>query len=85
MTPRNTFLYGRGGRDALTCVFRFQTAGADEKVRLEISSLFFNERRCTTAVDRSTDRYTCVLDLGESKVARLVINEYPWDGVKIRR
>ncbi|CAH1956018.1 unnamed protein product [Acanthoscelides obtectus] len=76
-SPRNVFLYGRGGAKDLHCVYRFE-AGVDERVKLTINNASFGMMpSCDTINDPHTGRQACEYEPG-SRIARLNIFERPW-------
>ena len=80
---RNVFLYGRGGRDHLRCLFRFEgTAG--ERVRILVNKFTAaDESGCETVRDESLDRYQCRYH-GRAR-SELRLAEVPWPGVRVWR
>ncbi|XP_045473238.1 uncharacterized protein LOC123679795 [Harmonia axyridis] len=58
VSPKDIFLYGRGGAKSLSCVYRFE-AQKDEKVKLTLTDVVFKNRNCVTKVSRDTGRLMC--------------------------
>lgn len=82
MSPRNIFLYGRGGSRDLDCIYRFE-AGIDERVRLVINNASFGlSPSCETLNDPHTGRQICEY-YSNGRVAELSIYERPWRDVRI--
>uniref|UniRef100_A0A8D8YX57 CUB domain-containing protein n=1 Tax=Cacopsylla melanoneura TaxID=428564 RepID=A0A8D8YX57_9HEMI len=70
-SPKNVFLFGRGGSPNLTCNYRFE-AQRGERVRVTITSLQTNNRTsCYTHLNPDTGRLQCI---GNS-TAYLLISE----------
>ncbi|XP_046659628.1 uncharacterized protein LOC124353702 [Homalodisca vitripennis] len=82
-SPRNVFLYGRGGAANLSCVYRLE-AGAGEKVRLTLHNASFGETDCTADRDPHTGRTVCVRQPG-SRLAELQVSDVPWRDIKVTR
>ncbi|KAH6942572.1 hypothetical protein HPB50_008064 [Hyalomma asiaticum] len=57
-SPKNTFLYGRGGRRDLTCTYRFQGTSS-QRVRLLFDKVYFASENCSTVYDPTQLRYIC--------------------------
>ena len=57
-TPRNVFLYGRGGRRNLTCVWRL-VAAPSQRVQLRFSNISVGGRSCKTVLDPQLGSYSC--------------------------
>lgn len=88
-SPRNVFLFGRGGARNLSCVYRLE-AGAGEKIQLTLHNASFGESPwCVTEADPHTGQPKCASvppPPGEEKrVSQLRILEVPWRDVKISR
>ncbi|KAG8037350.1 hypothetical protein G9C98_005560 [Cotesia typhae] len=86
-SPKNVFLYGRGGAQNLSCVYRFE-AEQDQKVEISISRASFGDKVCMSYVDPLVNRWTCdrrTSDIKLTGLAELVVSEYPWPGVKLVR
>lgn len=80
-SPRNIFLYGRGGAANLSCVFRIE-AGSGERVRLTVHNASFGETDCVADRDPHTGRQVCVKQPG-SRVVELQVSDVPWKDVKV--
>ncbi|XP_037073714.1 uncharacterized protein LOC119094908 [Pollicipes pollicipes] len=80
---KNVFLYGRGGRTHLRCLFRFEgTAG--ERVRILVNKFTAaDESGCETVRDERLQRYRCRYHGGARSELRLA--EVPWPGVRVWR
>ncbi|XP_066996199.1 uncharacterized protein [Anabrus simplex] len=86
-SPRNVFLYGRGGAHNLSCVFRVEAA-AGEKVRLTLHNASFGESpACSTEPDPHTGRPRCMRnsDVLDARIAELKLLEVPWRDVRVPR
>ncbi|KFM67203.1 hypothetical protein X975_24765, partial [Stegodyphus mimosarum] len=57
-SPRNVFLYGRGGRDQLLCVYRFQMRPR-ERIVLEVLHFQSTINNCSTFFDPLLRRFYC--------------------------
>ncbi|CAK1556343.1 unnamed protein product [Leptosia nina] len=86
--PRAIFYYGRGGAQNLTCILRFE-AKYGERVQLIFTNNNFGNKHCTTHKDSRTSRWVCNRPLkrtiGGEGLAQIIITEYPWEGVPIKR
>lgn len=80
-SPRNIFLYGRGGATNLSCVYRLE-AGAGQKVRLTVHNASFGETDCTADRDIHTGRQLCVRQPG-SRITELQVADVPWRDTKV--
>lgn len=84
-SPRNVFLYGRGGAANLSCIYRLE-AGPGEKVRLMIHNVSFGDNvGCSTEPDPHTGRARCVPFDMNSHVSELRVWEVPWRDTRIPR
>ncbi|KAK0171076.1 hypothetical protein PV328_008838 [Microctonus aethiopoides] len=72
-SPRNIFLYGRGGSKNLTCVYRFE-GEQDEVVKLRFNKLLNGNRTCRSVSSVDYNRLLCV---GSSNFS-LKVFELPW-------
>ncbi|XP_028134740.2 uncharacterized protein LOC114329744 [Diabrotica virgifera virgifera] len=83
-SPRNIFLYGRGGAKDLDCVYRFE-ASVNERVRLILNNASFGVNpTCETVNDPHTGRQICEYSSG-ARTAELNIFEKPWDDIRIHK
>lgn len=88
-SPRNVFFYGRGGRQNLTCVFRFVPGSADERVAIKLSRMHATGTACATETDARTDRPVCVYAVGGARnddaqaQARVTVTHYPWPDIEL--
>ena len=57
-TPRNLFLFGRGGRENITCKFRL-VGSATQRVQLRFTNISMGGRACKTVFDNSLGQYRC--------------------------
>ncbi|KAJ8948652.1 hypothetical protein NQ318_022720 [Aromia moschata] len=81
-TPRNVFLYGRGGARDLQCTYRFEV-GVDERVRIILNNASFGiNPSCETLTDPHTGRHMCEHYSG-SRMAELRVFERPWRDVRV--
>jgi len=81
-SPRNVFMFGRGGAVNLTCVYRIE-ASASEHIRLTVQNASLGGE-CITLADAHTGRPTCVYKTG-ARAAELRIWEAPWKDVRLPR
>nr|CAH7749293.1 unnamed protein product [Callosobruchus chinensis] len=75
-SPRDVFLYGRGGARNLSCVYRFESP-PDLRVKLTLTSVVVLRRRCETR--SSGGRLECVGEMTPS--ATVSLHEKPWPDV----
>lgn len=57
-STRNTFLFGRGGRDSLSCSLHF-VSKKSERLRLHITSLRLDSSHCKTFSDPKSGAHSC--------------------------
>lgn len=83
-SPRNVFLFGRGGANNISCIYRFE-AGAGERVKLTIHNISFGDNpSCITEPDPHTNRPRCLYNPdAEGTVRELKLWEVPWREVQI--
>ncbi|XP_054288224.1 uncharacterized protein LOC129003910 [Macrosteles quadrilineatus] len=82
-SPRNIFLYGRGGAKNLSCVYRLE-ASPGEKVRLTLHNASFGETDCSADKDPHTGRTVCVRQPG-TRLVELQVADVPWRDVRVVR
>jgi hypothetical protein len=83
-SPKNVFLFGRGGAANLSCVYRLE-APANRIVRLTLRKTAFGEdamSRCSTKPDPHTGRPRCVNTQNDGRWAELRLIEVPWRDVR---
>lgn len=85
-SPKNIFLYGRGGATNLSCVYRLE-ASTGEKIKLSIHNASFGDNdACVTESDPHTDRYICSRSTDpDIKITELTVSEVPWRDVRVFR
>lgn len=84
-SPRSTFLYGRGGQQNLSCVYRFE-APAGERVKITFIKMAFGDKDCHSRKDSKSGRWKC--DRYKPKIpgmAQIKVGEYPWPGIYLPR
>ncbi|XP_049816979.1 uncharacterized protein LOC109597464 [Aethina tumida] len=82
ISPRNIFLYGRGGAKDLHCVYRFE-AGVDERVKLTINNASFGANpSCETLQDPHSNRQICEYYAG-GRTTEVSVWELPWKDVRM--
>ena len=64
-TPRNLFLFGRGGRENISCKFRF-VGSPSQRVQLRFTNISMGGRACKTVFDNSLGQYRC--EMAEDRV-----------------
>lgn len=57
-SPRSTFLYGRGGQQNMTCVYRFESP-TGERVRITFMKMAFGDKECYSRRDPRSGRWRC--------------------------
>ncbi|KAL0272396.1 UNVERIFIED_CONTAM: hypothetical protein PYX00_005379 [Menopon gallinae] len=72
-SPRDVFLFGRGGNTNLSCVYRFE-GQKGERVKLNIQNLATGSRPCRSLYHRDINRVRC----HGNATAAVRIYEYPW-------
>ena len=73
-SPRNVFLYGRGGRENITC--RIKMIGSpNQRVQIKFSNISMKGRSCKTVLDSSLGQYRCEVREGGRGVAGVFITE----------
>lgn len=78
--PRDVFLYGRGGRQAVQCSWHLMGT-PDQIVRLTITAISTGTSGCQTEVNHQTKALRCVR--GGVSHMTLSISEWPWAGVEL--
>ncbi|XP_069986672.1 uncharacterized protein [Penaeus vannamei] len=81
-SPRDVFLFGRGGARKLRCVYTFE-ARPDQRISLRILRSRMGSA-CSTVYKHSSHRHECSHDGGEDKPAIWIMEE-PWHGVQLPR
>ncbi|XP_064090100.1 uncharacterized protein LOC135204060 [Macrobrachium nipponense] len=81
-SPRDVFLFGRGGAHKLRCVYTF-IAEPHQRIALRIIRSRMGSS-CGTLYKHSSDRYECSHDGAADKPA-IWITEEPWEGVYLPR
>lgn len=84
-SPKSVFFYGRGGAQNVSCVYRFETE-PDHRIELSLTTASFGDKGCSSYVDPLVNRWSCdrrIADSGNLGTARLVVAEYPWQGVQL--
>ncbi|CAG9863463.1 unnamed protein product, partial [Phyllotreta striolata] len=84
-SPRITFLYGRGGKEDLSCTYQFESS---DQQRLKITfnkAQFGAKSRCESRYDPDADRRVCYNRNSDSASAFIQIAEFPWPDVELRR
>ncbi|XP_068086166.1 uncharacterized protein [Anabrus simplex] len=76
-SPRDVFLFGRGGATNLSCVYRFE-AQRGERVKLTLRNLLTGGRRCTTVTQPDLGRLACRPGVNATGIASLRLLEIPW-------
>ncbi|ROT67061.1 hypothetical protein C7M84_014876 [Penaeus vannamei] len=74
-SPKNVFLYGRGGKSSLSCKYTFKTEKG-EAIKLRLTSVGFRGNMCKTVYNFQTNLYDCIARLPGS--ATLEVWEEPW-------
>uniref|UniRef100_A0A8D8UFI7 CUB domain-containing protein n=1 Tax=Cacopsylla melanoneura TaxID=428564 RepID=A0A8D8UFI7_9HEMI len=63
-SPKNTFLFGRGGAQNLSCLYRIESDKVRENIHLTLHNISFGrgsmQNNCVTEVDPNTNRYLCI-------------------------
>ncbi|XP_067126368.1 uncharacterized protein [Centruroides vittatus] len=72
-SPRNLFLYGRGGRTNLTCTYTF-SATRNQRVRIEINSLRLPSEICSHYYDKAFQRHKCNV-MGSGQHSEIKVTE----------
>ncbi|XP_069950455.1 uncharacterized protein [Cherax quadricarinatus] len=79
-SPRNVFLYGRGGKSSLSCKYTFQTLEG-EAIKLKITNVGFRGNMCKTIHNFQSNLYECIARLPGSAV--LEVWEEPWGNTRL--
>ncbi|GFG32351.1 hypothetical protein Cfor_10995 [Coptotermes formosanus] len=72
-SPKNVFLYGRGGSQNISCTYRF-VAQRGERVKIRITQLQTGGRRCVNVQQPDLGRFQCDANC----TASLRVYEQPW-------
>jgi len=71
-TPRNVFLFGRGGRENISCTFKL-IGSPTQRIQVKFTNISVGDRPCKTVFDPSIARYRC--DFGGSPEAGVFLTE----------
>ncbi|XP_064083288.1 uncharacterized protein LOC135199311 [Macrobrachium nipponense] len=82
-SPRDVFLFGRGGAKRLQCIYTF-VAEPHQRIRLRIirSRMGF---KCSTVYHDSSHRYECSYNGNQVNQPAIWIREEPWEGITLTR
>ncbi|XP_073968471.1 uncharacterized protein isoform X2 [Rhodnius prolixus] len=80
-SPKNVFMFGRGGAKNLTCVYRIESSSG-ERVRLSIHNASFGSHGCKTISDSHTSRPICVRS---GRSVELAVSDMPWRDIRLQR
>ncbi|KAL1128871.1 hypothetical protein AAG570_013405 [Ranatra chinensis] len=87
-SPKNVFMFGRGGAKNMTCVYRIECASG-ERVRLSLHNASFGRSPdgCRTGADRHTSRPVCQATARARQGARvqLTVSDVPWRDIALQR
>ena len=73
-SPRNVFLYGRGGKENITC--RLKMIGSpSQRIQIRFSNISMAGRSCKTVLDSSLGQHRCEVREGVKEVAGVFITE----------
>jgi len=77
-TPRNVFLYGRGGQENISCSLRF--SGSDnQRIQIKFSNISMgSSSSCKTVFDASLNQFRCERSSGETGVLVSEVMSEPW-------
>ncbi|KAI5721046.1 hypothetical protein M8J77_015249 [Diaphorina citri] len=73
-SPKNTFLFGRGGAQNLSCLYRIESDKVRENIHLSLHNISFGktlQNNCMTEVDPNTNRYLCMYKSMAAQPAKL--------------
>ena len=71
-TPRNVFLFGRGGQENISCTFKL-IGSPTQRIQVKFTNITVGDRPCKTVFDPSIARYRC--DFGDSPEAGVFVTE----------
>ncbi|OQR80128.1 hypothetical protein BIW11_05268 [Tropilaelaps mercedesae] len=71
-SPKNVFMYGRGGSENITCSYYF-SGMASEKLRIYLTNLNLPTTQCTHFYDEATQRYTCRMVASRANAAKISV------------
>lgn len=84
-SPHSTFLYGRGGQQNISCMYRFE-AGSGERVKLTFNKMAFGNKECYARRDPRSARWRCDRYKPRTPgMAQITVGEYPWPGIYLPR
>ncbi|XP_014287484.1 uncharacterized protein [Halyomorpha halys] len=81
-SPRNVFMFGRGGAANLTCLYRLECAPG-ERIELVIKGASFGNNGCKTVIDSNTRQPICV-PTGHRSV-QLTVYDLPWNDIHLEK
>lgn len=84
ISPRNIFLYGRGGAKDMDCIYKFE-ANTNERIRLVVNNASFGLiQNCETQTDPHSGRLICE-HYTNAHITELSVWELPWNDIKMPR
>ncbi|XP_042859745.1 uncharacterized protein LOC122245815 [Penaeus japonicus] len=81
-SPRDVFLFGRGGTKRLQCVYTFKAA-RHQRISIRIIRSRMGSS-CSTIYRQASQRFECSHD-GARDEAAIWVKEEPWEGVQLTR
>uniref|UniRef100_T1JCM1 CUB domain-containing protein n=1 Tax=Strigamia maritima TaxID=126957 RepID=T1JCM1_STRMM len=80
-SPRNVFLFGRGGHPNLTCTYTF-VAPPSKRVRITLRRMKTGRGQCTNEYNLDTRRYTCHHETDQA-LTEMHLTQYMWGEIAI--
>ncbi|KAG5885527.1 hypothetical protein JTB14_022016 [Gonioctena quinquepunctata] len=75
-SPRDIFLYGRGGAKNISCNYRFEV-NKNQRIKITLTEMTIKRHNCETKINQDTNRLECF----GNTTATLRFYELPWTDV----
>ncbi|XP_074027638.1 uncharacterized protein isoform X1 [Leptinotarsa decemlineata] len=83
-SPKIVFLFGRGGKQDLTCTYQFES-NDHQRLKVTFNKAQFGSKECHSVHDPDANRWECRPHRVDEGVAFIQILEYPWNDVEFVR
>ncbi|XP_072397274.1 uncharacterized protein [Diabrotica undecimpunctata] len=83
-SPKITFLFGRGGKEDLTCTYQFES-NDQQRLKITFNKAQFGSKTCHSFYDQDANRWECKSQKSDNGVAFIQISEFPWKDIELYR
>lgn len=83
-SPKITFLFGRGGKEDLTCTYQFEST-EQQRLKITFNKAQFGSKTCNSFYDQDANRWECRNQKSIAGVAFIQISEFPWKDIELHR